>query len=253
MAVQKTQKKFSTIWSEISDRCRTHYGITVGNNARFVAETIHGMAGERDSLSYAECGVYKGTTFIPIYYLCKELFPRFSLYALDSFAGFPEETVLNRNDEFEAFESLHGAGRISEEHLERARERCSRLKKKEHIQQDYFGTYAEEFFRRAEGKNEIVIVKCSFGELASRFNHGLDRYDLVFLDCDLYLSYVQCLDFFKNRTDAFVFDEYYSHKYPGARIACDEFVEADQGWKFFSKREEDPYFERWGIRKETAT
>ncbi len=250
MAIQKIQQEFSTIWSGISEVCRSRYGIAVGNNARFVAETIHGMARGKDSFSYAECGVYKGTTFIPVYYLCKELFPGFSMYALDSFAGFPEETVLNENDEFEAFERLHSVGRISAEHLERARERCSRLKKKEHIQQDYFGQYAEEFFERAEGKKEIIPVKCSFGELAGSFTSGLEKYDLVFLDCDLYLSYVQCLDFFKNRTDVFVFDEYYSHKYPGARIACNEFVEADPEWKFFSKKEKDPYFERWGIRRD---
>jgi len=250
MTAQKTEQQFSAMWNEISETCLTQYGIEVGRNAQFVAETIYGMAGERDSFTYAECGVYKGTTFIPVYYLCKELFPWFTMYALDSFSGFPEETVLNNNDEFQSFESLYGEGRISKDHFESARERCSRLKKKEHIQQDYFGLYAEEFFRRAEGKKEIVVSKYSFGDLETKFTSGPDRYDLVFLDCDLYLSYVQCLEFFKNRTDVFVFDEYYSLKYPGARIACDDFVAANGEWTFFNKKEEAPYFERWGIRKD---
>ena len=244
------QRDFNLIWKQVCEECLKKYGIEVGNNAKFVGETIFGALRKRSVLSYVECGVYEGTTFFPIYHVLKRIFSSFSMVAIDSFSGFPNETLLNKNDEFEKFEILFREGVITRDHLNRARVRCSNLKNKEHIQKDYFAKYEKEFFRRAEGKREINIVKCSFSDLKTRFTNGRDKYDLVFLDCDLYLSYKYCLDFFNNKTEVFIFDEYFSLKYPGARIACDEFVTENSGWKFFKKIERNPYFERWGIKKD---
>lgn len=244
--MQITEKEFSVLWQEVSDICKTCYGIEVGKNATFVAETIFNQH-KKNTFSYVECGVYKGTTFFPIYYLCKKIFNDFTMYALDSFSGFPEESILNENDEFEKFEILFQQGRITKDHLEMARERCKILINKEHLQTGYFKNYADDFFEKCADKKEINIAKCSFNDLETKFISDQDKYDLVFLDCDLYLSYKQCLNFFKDRTDIFVFDEYYSLKYPGARIACDEFVERNSGWEFFNKLETNPSFERWGI------
>lgn len=240
---------FKEMWKDICDMCKKEYGIEVGNNASFVAEAIFNEAVTKDFFSYVECGVYRGTTFIPLYHLCKKIFSSFAMYALDSFSGFPQDVILNENDTFHKFEELYKEGRITKDHFESAKERCMRLSESEHLKTDYFKNYAEDFFDKCKDKKEITIVKCSFSSLKSDFRSGGEKYDLVFLDCDLYLSYKDCLEYFKNRTDIFIFDEYYSLKYPGARIACDEFVGMNQDWKFFKKIETDPYFERWGIRK----
>ena len=206
--MKKIEKKFNEVWKEIAYKCSKQYKLVLGNNARFVAETIYKEFKNKQFFTYAECGVFTGTTFFPIYHLCKTLFQNFRLYALDSFSGFPKDITLNPNDEFENFEIMYENGSISEDHLIRARERCGKIPNKEHLQVDYFKDYAEEFYKRCEGKKEIQIVKTSFSDLDKNLETGSYNFDLVFLDCDLYLSYTECLDFFKDKTKLFVFDEY---------------------------------------------
>jgi len=244
-----TNEHFSALWEEVSEQCKDLYGIQPGNNARFVAETLVRECAGHDFVSYAECGVYVGTTFLPIYHVCKKVFPDFCSYAIDSFSGFPQHITHHENDRFERFLDLYRQSRITKDHLLRVEKRFRDLKKEEHLKTDYFSDYAEIFKERCENKPEIKIVKLSFDRLKSEFTKAPDRLDLVFLDCDLYLSYNECLEYFRNRTDLFIFDEYYSWKYPGARIACDEFVDQNHGWEFFNKVEAKPYFERWGIKR----
>lgn len=239
---------FNKLWKDVSDQCKRQYGIDVGNNATFVAQTIVSQCIGQNEFTYAECGVYLGTTFFPIYHLCERLFDKFHLFALDSFAGFPESAA-HVMDDFSQFEILFNAGKITSEHFEAAKMRYAKLQSDQHLLTSYFSDYVDEFKSRAEGKNNLTMVACSFDNLNSAIKEAKDRYDLVFLDCDLYLSYLSCLDYFKGKTNTFIFDEYYSLKYPGARIACDEFLEKEDGWSLFNKTEETPYFERWGIRK----
>ena len=130
--MRKKQKRFPRIWKEVVDECLEKYGIVVANNAKFISENIFRQAANKSYFSYAECGVYKGTTFFPIYHFCKKMFKDFKLYALDSFSGFPDEVLLNENDEFVKFEKLHKEGRITKDHLDMARERCKKLPIKIH-------------------------------------------------------------------------------------------------------------------------
>ena len=73
----------------------------------------------------------------------------------------------------------------------------------------------------------------------------------VLMDCDLYASHMITLDFVwpKLNNGGFIyFDEYYSLKFPGARIATDEFfMDKIEKPKMFNKIKGD--FERWGITK----
>ena len=75
--------------------------------------------------------------------------------------------------------------------------------------------------------------------------------NLLHLDCDLYESYLTCLNnLYKNVVNkgVIVFDEYYSHKYPGARIAIDEFFEDKKGtFEYYVTSEGH---ERWCFIKE---
>lgn len=245
-----TNRSFADLWSKVSKTCKDRYDIDVGNNARFVAENIYERAPGRSSFTYAECGVYLGSTFLPVCHTCEALFDRFHLYALDSFAGFPE-VAAHEMDDPDRFEMLFSSGRITAEHRDAAAERCARLDAPDqHLQTSYFRDYVEVFDERIRDKPNITKVPCSFHQLDESFGEGNDHYDLVFLDCDLYTSYWDCLRFFQDKTDLFIFDEYYSLKYPGARIACDEFMDQNEGWRLFSKTEQEPYFERWGMAKD---
>ncbi len=242
-------KPFADMWSAVAETCLRRYAIEVGNNARFVAETIYSHFAERSSFVYAECGVYRGSTLLPVYHLCEVLFSRFQLYALDSFAGFPEGAG-HEKDHPRQFDALHALGRITKQHREAARVRCAALEAPDqHLQSTYFRDYNEVFDERIASKPNIIKIPCAFGQLGQFPDGYSGQFDLVFLDCDLYASYWDCLRFFEDRTNLFIFDEYYSLKYPGARIACDEFMASRTGWDLFSKTEDSPYFERWGMKK----
>jgi len=236
---------FEKLWEEVSNICANQYDMSCGNNAKFVGESIFSMVEKTDRISYAECGVYRGTTFMPIYHLCEMLFDEYELFGIDSFGGFPDGAI-SENDEFKQFVELYHDGKITEDHFQAAKKRYKRISDNEHLTSDYFSNYSDEFCSHCKGKQGIHVVKCSFESLSSFISQD-KRFDVVFLDCDLYKSYMQCLSFFHNRTNLFILDEYYSLKYPGARIAVDKFIEDKEGWSLFNKIETNPYFERWGL------
>ena len=71
------------------------------------------------------------------------------------------------------------------------------------------------------------------------------------LDCDLYQSYLDVLNgLYKNvkQGGSIIFDEYYSLKYPGARIAVNEFF-YNQPVDRFEKYITQESFERWCVVK----
>ena len=80
-----------------------------------------------------------------------------------------------------------------------------------------------------------------------------NQYSLVFIDCDLYSGYLDTLTHCWPRLlpGGIIFlDEYYSLKFPGARIAVDEFLTDKSGYKVFDVSSEFDDFERWVIRKD---
>ena len=170
--------------------------------------------------SYVECGVYKGTTFFQVYDLCQQLFAHSCCYAVDSFSGFPDIVV-----------EVDGEGR--------------------HLENGYWNNYESKFYFQCEDKPNIRVIKTEFSNLEANMPNVW--YDLVFLDCDLYNSYLDCLNFFHDKTDLFVLDEYYSLKYPGAKVAVDEWMLKNPGWELFCEKEEDPYWERWGMRRRSTS
>jgi len=73
----------------------------------------------------------------------------------------------------------------------------------------------------------------------------------AFIDCDLYDSYLQSLNFIWPKLilgGIIQVDEYYSLKFPGARIACNEFLRDKKFSKIKYKNKNDN-FERWILKK----
>ena len=71
-------------------------------------------------------------------------------------------------------------------------------------------------------------------------------YDINLFSYYLYKSYLTCLDNLYDNVisgGAVIFDEYYSHKYPGARVAVNEFFLDKKG--HFEKYLTDEGHERW--------
>ncbi len=187
------------------------------SNYTFIEELILGF--QEEPFTYAECGVYTGRTFFQVYDLCADRFADFKCYAFDSFSGFPDIVV-----------GVDGEGR--------------------HVEKEYWDGYEDKFYWGCQDRPNIRVIKGEFDKLAS--NGPRIWYDLVFLDCDLFASYADCLAFFSDKTDIMVLDEYYSEKYPGARVAVDEFLKVEGTWELFGIQEDAPYWERWGIRRKRS-
>ena len=102
------------------------------------------------------------------------------------------------------------------------------------------------------GLDNILLFKGDFSEtmLSNKFINN--NFMSVMIDCDIYMSYKIALPFAWSRMSngAFMFlDEYYSLKFPGAKIATDEFFsKINSKPKLISKHRNE--FERWGVIKD---
>ena len=102
------------------------------------------------------------------------------------------------------------------------------------------------------GLNNIILVDGDFTETMEKQQEIRPKSILGgILDCDLYASYKIALNFIWPRlakTHLLFLDEYYSLKFPGGKIAIDEFLRVKQG--MLTKYHEDPSeFERWYLNK----
>ena len=209
-----------------------------------------------------EAGVYKGRSLLAAGLLLKELGSSKKIYGYDSFQGFPVDAY-HENDDLARFDDLLRSGRISQEHYDKVqRNRTFRsLEIASGVSTANISLSGD--FSRA--KIEEVLAKAQFLELDNieiipgPFSTTMSedapvkpqQLMAVLLDCDLFMSYKVALPFVWRRlpVGGYIFlDEYYSLKFPGARMATDE---------FFASRQDTPQkhkvevgdFERWYVRK----
>lgn len=170
-----------------------------------------------------ECGVYQGFSLATLGLKIKEMGLKKKLWGLDSFKGFPapapEDLIDNRLPETSA--------------------------------PDYFSDTSEEkvesLVQRFELEHHVSLVAGYFEQTCPSL--PTKSISVLWLDCDLYPSYKTCLQYLYPKVSPFgwiLFDEYYSKKYPGARIAVDEFF-ADKPEKPVRAQKyliDSPY-ERW--------
>ena len=174
-----------------------------------------------------ECGVYQGASLAAIAAKLKALGSKRCIFGFDSFEGLPEPTA----EDYLADGHLHqkaGEGYFGNTALELARSRIEAV----------------------EYEGEVTLVPGWFEDTLPCFN---EQITLLFLDCDLYESYVVALNSLWEKVvpgGVVILDEYESLKYPGPRLAVDQF--------FSSKKEKPQYdprfvkegaFRRWFARK----
>ena len=134
----------------------------------------------------AECGVYKGGGSVLIHCIS----PERKHYAMDTFEGFPD--LISDLD-------VHEKGHFSDVSIEN-------IKK-------MFDDY-----------NNIVMLKGEFSESFEKIQHEV--FSFVYIDADLYLSTLQCCDFFYPRLlkgGIMLLDDYLIPDTPGVKKAVDEF------------------------------
>lgn len=173
----------------------------------------------------AECGVYIGSSLIA----CAEIIRHYGLnahiYGLDSFSGLPTLTEIDKQYASDmVIEKVRTQGNI------------------------FNDTSLEEVQFAIDQKNltqYVTLVRGFFSKTLSTLPDQL--YFFVNLDCDLYESHLECLEFFYPRMERggiIFFDDYNSFHYPMAKKAIDDFMKG---------RPEQLFHLRYGPEKRNHT
>jgi len=207
-----------------------------------------------------EAGVFKGRSLIATGLLLKELGSSKQVFGYDSFQGFPP--IYHDNDDISKFDQLLKESKISEKHYAKVKKnqnfRSIDVNKKlspENISLsgDFSSVKIEDIQRKIEflSLDNVHLVPGPFSDTMTDVHVKTQKFMAALLDCDLYLSYKVALPFIWKRLTigGYVYlDEYYSLKFPGARIATDEFF-ATKTDKPHKHKDEPGDFERWCARK----
>jgi hypothetical protein len=221
----------------------------------FIEENFDRVEGD-----IVEAGVFQGRSLLATAMFLKEIGSSAQVYGFDSFAGFPP--VYHEYDRVEYFKVLYEEGRISDEHYKAVEKniilrgvtgKTGKNPADISTSGDFSNTSAEDIERKIEflGLDNVHIVKGSFDDTFVKGRERPVSIMAALVDCDLYESYRVVLPFVWSRLSkgGYVFlDEYYSLKFPGARVATDEFF-MDKGDKPQMHVRQKGEFERWFVRK----
>jgi hypothetical protein len=204
-----------------------------------------------------EFGVFQGRGILAWAMLCKELGLNKKIIGFDSFSGFPP--IYHEKDDLIQFEKLHKSGSITKNHFDdtvRLKEIRELIKQTQISVQnisssgDFSGSQLELLQRKIEllQLDNINLVVGDFDK--EMVASACDSICLALFDCDLYESYrlslMSTLPFLVENGVCYL-DEYYSLKFPGAKIAVDEIVSQYKNLKLELMMREPDGFERWHI------
>jgi len=227
---------------KIKQQANIQFNLTPVNNICLILQKLKELNDTEGH--YVECGTYRGNTLIPsaLYSLNYGYFSEKKLIGIDTFKGFPKTTQHDYRDLPNYFETLKSQNLISEDHFNKSKLRTKNFQSLSHLENEYF-LDTQEVFNNCNEFNNISLLKGTFEEITPTFK---DKISVLHLDGDLYKSYLTCLDNLYDNVisgGAVIFDEYYSHKYPGARVAVNEFFLDKKG--HFEKYLTDEGHERW--------
>jgi len=182
-----------------------------------------------------EFGVFRGASLIAISMLLKQIGSDKKIYGFDSFSGFPR---FNEKDNLSNFSSSYYSGVFSRS-LVRRFEVLSNIKKElfslelneENIStsNNFSDTSLVSLKKKIDllGLDNIVLIDGDFKETLPQFFYNHEAAICAAnLDCDLNEGYEVALPFIWDhlvKGGYLHLDEYYSLKFPGAKIACDNF------------------------------
>lgn len=209
-----------------------------------------------------ELGVLRGASLITTGLLLESLSSKRVVTGLDTFTGFPGYT---EQDDFNNFWKLEELGHISSEHLERVKRNQSLVKIRGASEAPNSISNSSDF---SDTSYDLVKSRVLNLELEQRvFVHEVDitkelenylkdkKYSLILMDVDLYLPYAKALPIlFEHLSPGgkIYLDEYYSLKFPGPRIAVNNFLNTRLDANL-EKLGDWLDFERWVIFKTPPT
>jgi hypothetical protein len=226
---------------------------------RFLFEHIRKNALNDDGDIF-EFGVFQGNTLIAIALLLKELGSDKLVYGFDSFNGFPGYSEYDELDCFNKYKDKYFNQEIIDD-FEKSREILSKYLNKKKIDKTNISTtgeFNETSIQKVKERSELFeldnirIIEGSFENSVPKFFSNFDgKISSVNIDCDLYDSYRIILPFLwekLSKNGYMHLDEYFSLKFPGARIATIKFCEK---MKITPKKNltRPGEFERWYLTK----
>ncbi|HST74483.1 MAG TPA: TylF/MycF/NovP-related O-methyltransferase [Acetobacteraceae bacterium] len=171
-----------------------------GANINVILALLERTAGIPGAI--AECGVFRGSTLIPIALQVRAARLGKQVFGFDSFEGFDDTIRVDLE--------LGGAADLQ--------------KREGGFNQTSLGYVASRIAALGLDR-QITLLKGYFEQTLPRAPET--RYSFVHLDCDIYGSYRQCLEHFYPRMTAggiILFDEYNDPPWPGCNKAIDEFL-----------------------------
>jgi hypothetical protein len=208
-----------------------------------------------------EAGTYRGRTALSMgLFLDQHRFTG-TIHGFDTFSGFPMYSI---NDMPERFQELFELKLITEDHFSRVQR--LRLIKEDLFKQDFHPAKTSSSGDFSNNSIDSLYTKIEFLGLRNICLHvgpfettmKLEeaqnlRFSVIFLDCDLYDGYMETLQYGWDKLipGGIVFlDEYYSLKFPGARIAVNEFFTDKKDFELIEISDTSyDDFERWVVRK----
>ena len=233
--------------SDIKKLAKEKFNLSPVNNICLILQKLKVLSNTDGD--YVECGTYRGNTLLPaaLYSSSKGYFQKKKLIGVDTFEGFPLTDKHDFRDIPNYFTVLRSKNLISEEHFNKAKIRTNNFNDLSHLENEYF-LDTKEVFENCSKFNNIELLKGTFESVLPTFNKKIS---VLHLDGDLYHSYLTCLNNLYDNVineGAIIFDEYYSCKYPGARVAVDEFFENKKG--YFEQYITEEGHERWCFIKQ---
>jgi len=184
-----------------------------------------------------EFGVYRGSTLLAMALLLKDLGSNKRIFGFDSFSGFPSYSEEDAFDNFYKNPEVFSVKFLQEldDFLKFSKEFNTNKQLNEITlaeSMDFSVNNVDLLRRKIDylGLDNIILVEGDFESTVPKFFEYYDGKVLACnIDCDLYRGYELVLPQVMNFLSEYGYvhlDEYYSFKYPGAKIACDRFTKS---------------------------
>jgi len=230
------------------------------SNHRFWYEHIKKNALKKDGDIF-EFGVYRGQSSITAALILKEFNSKKKIYCFDTFKGFPSKSNF---DDFKNFKNKkYFNKKLQKEHKNflQLKKTLNRNKKFNVYNISTSGNFSKTSYEYVKEKidyfklNNIVLIKGDFKETVPNFFNfpptSKIKISSCNMDCDLYDGYKIILPYvykFLSKNGFIFLDEYYSLKFPGAKIATDDFCQKNK-IKIKKCKVRDKEFERYYLTK----
>lgn len=214
----------------------------------------------KDDGDVFDFGVFRGGSLIAAALILKELGSNKKVYGFDTFEGFPSFAPEDDLNNFYKYKDKYFSDKQIQDF-----EKLKQIKTLINNQEDFdevtiatAGKFADTSINVVRKKidyfslSNVELIIGPFSETVEKFfSEKRRKVSSANIDCDLYEGYKICLPQVYDNLSPSGFihlDEYYSLKYPGAKIACDEFCQ-ERAIKPKKNKTREGEFERWHLTK----